>query len=200
MNGKQAGTCTATLDYEPWHRWVSNRRCVHPDGHPDTHLCFDDDGSPFPFSDVFAESGASGCYCACHSPISSRPGCEHCKGDNPVGATLRCGAPDPSNGNGGLCARTLPCPEHDTPTLVCTVIVDASQDIDVAARCGKPAVRRLPGDLDFPVCAEHSAMFSPDHSAPADGCTCPWDHVDECVDVDDDCPVHGTRSGWQDEG
>ncbi len=25
------------------------------------------------------------CYCVCHNPISSRPWCEHCKGDNEVG-------------------------------------------------------------------------------------------------------------------
>lgn len=26
----------------------------------------------------------TGCYCACHSPLSSCPSCEHCTGDNDV--------------------------------------------------------------------------------------------------------------------
>ena len=25
------------------------------------------------------------CYCVCHIPVSSKPSCEHCKGDNEVG-------------------------------------------------------------------------------------------------------------------
>ena len=47
--------------------------------------------------------------------------------------------------------------------FVCTVVIDASKDIGEAERCGKPAVKRLPGDLDLPVCAEHAAMFTPEN-------------------------------------
>lgn len=49
--------------------------------------------------------------------------------------------------------------------IICTVILDASKDIDEAERCGKPAVKRLPGDLDFPVCAEHAEMFAPENGS-----------------------------------
>lgn len=49
--------------------------------------------------------------------------------------------------------------------ITCTVIMDVSQDIDTAHRCGKPAVKRLPGDLDFPVCQEHADLFSPDNGS-----------------------------------
>ena len=56
--------------------------------------------------------------------------------------------------------------EHTEAATTCTVITDASQDIDTAPRCGKPAVKRLPGDLDFPVCQEHADLFSPDSGSP----------------------------------
>lgn len=52
--------------------------------------------------------------------------------------------------------------------IICTVIIDASKkDIDEAERCGKPAVKRLPGELDFPVCAEHAEMFTPEYGRSA---------------------------------
>lgn len=58
-------------------------------------------------------SSPSDCYCVCHSPFSSRGWCEHCHGDN-VASAGRCGKPDPTNGNSGLCARALPCRVHGT--------------------------------------------------------------------------------------
>lgn len=46
-------------------------------------------------------------------------------------------------------------------TEVCMVMVDAFADIDdESARCRKPAVGRLPGELDFPVCEYHQEIFS----------------------------------------
>jgi hypothetical protein len=44
----------------------------------------------------------------------------------------------------------------------CTVVTDATADIDTAERCDRPAVTRLAGELDFPVCAEHAALFTAD--------------------------------------
>jgi len=52
------------------------------------------------------------CYCVCHSAISSKAWCEHCQGDNSVGRVPRCAESDPSNGNGGVCVRALPCEVH----------------------------------------------------------------------------------------
>lgn len=59
-----------------------------------------------------AEVDTKHCYCVCHSPISSKAWCEHCKGDNPVGRVPRCVVPDDTNAY-GTCARALPCPVHD---------------------------------------------------------------------------------------
>lgn len=53
----------------------------------------------------------AGCYCVCHSPLSSCAWCEHCEGNNAVGAVPRCEVPDDSNAY-GTCARALPCGVH----------------------------------------------------------------------------------------
>jgi hypothetical protein len=44
----------------------------------------------------------------------------------------------------------------------CTVVTDATADIDTAERCDRPAVTRMAGELDFPVCAEHAELFTAD--------------------------------------
>ena len=49
--------------------------------------------------------------------------------------------------------------------ITCTVLLPDFINMDVGPRCGKPAVKRLPEPLDFPVCAEHAEMFSPENGS-----------------------------------
>lgn len=51
--------------------------------------------------------------------------------------------------------------------ILCTVLLPDFINMDVGPRCGKPAVKRLPEPLDFPVCAEHAEMFSPENGREA---------------------------------
>lgn len=56
--------------------------------------------------------------------------------------------------------------ERQPSATVCTVLLPDFINMDVGPRCGKPAVKRLPEPLDFPVCAEHAEMFSPGNGSP----------------------------------
>lgn len=70
--------------------------------------------TPRPTPGGAREQREDDCYCVCHSMVSSKAWCEHCRGDNSVGRVPRCaGASETTPRNGsGLCVHALPCPTH----------------------------------------------------------------------------------------
>lgn len=51
--------CTSAIEAEPWASVAEDRRCVREQGHPGPHRCYQTDGTPLDFSDVFAEENGS---------------------------------------------------------------------------------------------------------------------------------------------